>query len=300
MRCTVRYPLFMFLLMVGASCSNRPDGIIAEGAKPERLSDAYSFTEGPASDILGNVFFTDQPNDQIIKWNAEDQSLLVFKAPSGRANGLYFDNEGHLLAAADEHNELWRIRSDGNVDTLITHFEGKKLNGPNDLWVDKQGGIYFTDPYYQRPYWERTKPEIDEQRVYYVSPENGTISIAAKGFMKPNGIIGTPDGKTLYVADIGADTTYSFTIHADGSLGDRTLFAELGSDGMTLDNQGNVYLTGKGVTVFNGQGTQIEHIAIDQDWTANVTFGGKDQNMLFITAKSAVYTLQMNVHGVRY
>ena len=282
------------------SCKAQHSSIIADDALLVKVDSTYSFTEGPASDKDGNVCFTDQPNDKIIKWHANDNSLSIFKEPSGRANGLYFDHDGNLLAAADENNELWRIDSNGNVDTLLTSFEDKKLNGPNDIWVDLKGGIYFTDPYYQREYWTRTKAEISEKNVYYISPDGKEVSIIASGFVQPNGIIGTPDGKTLYVADIGDRKTYAYTIQPNGTLTGKKLFTNMGSDGMTIDNKGNIYLTGDGVTVFNKKGEQIHHIPINENWTANITFGGKDQNILFITAMGAIYTLKMNVKGVRY
>lgn len=282
------------------SCKAQHSSIIADDALLVKVDSTYSFTEGPASDKDGNVYFTDQPNDKIIKWHANDNSLSIFKEPSGRANGLYFDHDGNLLAAADENNELWRIDSNGNVDTLLTSFEDKKLNGPNDIWVDLKGGIYFTDPYYQREYWTRTKAEIPEKNVYYISPDGKEVSIIASGFVQPNGIIGTTDGKTLYVADIGDKKTYAYTIQPNGTLTGKKLFTNMGSDGMTIDNKGNIYLTGDGVTVFNKKGEQIHHIPINENWTANITFGGKDQNILFITAMGAIYTLKMNVKGVRY
>ena len=282
------------------SCKAQHSSIIANDALLVKVDSTYSFTEGPASDKDGNVYFTDQPNDKIIKWHANDNSLSIFKEPSGRANGLYFDHDGNLLAAADENNELWRIDSNGNVDTLLTSFEDKKLNGPNDIWVDLKGGIYFTDPYYKREYWTRTKAEISEKNVYYISPDGKEVSIIASGFVQPNGIIGTPDGKTLYVADIGDKKTYAYTIQPNGTLTGKKLFTNMGSDGMTIDNKGNIYLTGDGVTIFNKKGEQIHHIPINENWTANITFGGKDQNILFITAMGAIYTLKMNVKGVRY
>lgn len=282
------------------SCKAQHSSIIADDALLVKVDSTYSFTEGPASDKDGNVYFTDQPNDKIIKWHANNNSLSIFKEPSGRANGLYFDHDGNLLAAADENNELWRIDSNGNVDTLLTSFEDKKLNGPNDIWVDLKGGIYFTDPYYQREYWTRTKAEISEKNVYYISPDGKEVSIIASGFVQPNGIIGTPDGKTLYVADIGDKKTYAYTIQPKGTLTGKKIFTNMGSDGMTIDNKGNIYLTGDGVTVFNKKGEQIHHIPINENWTANITFGGKDQNILFITAMGAIYTLKMNVKGVRY
>jgi gluconolactonase len=219
--------------------------------------------------------------------------------PSGRANGLYFDHDGNLMAAADEKFELWRIDPKKNVTVLLDAYKGKKLNGPNDLWVDPEGGIYFTDPYYQRPYWERKEKEIEKQQVFYLTPDMDELRVVVNDFVQPNGIIGSADGKLLYIADIGDKKTYSYTIEDDGSLINKTLFCSMGSDGMTLDNQGNVYLTGEGVTVFNPKGEQILHIAVPQNWTANVTFGGKDQRKLFVTAMNSVYTLDMNVAGVR-
>ncbi|MDP5060612.1 MAG: SMP-30/gluconolactonase/LRE family protein [Maribacter sp.] len=293
--------IFTYLLLTAiVSCKSHQKTLVADGSELVRVANNFSFTEGPASDKNGNVYFTDQPNNKILKWNHTDNSISTFMESSGRANGLYFDNDENLLAAADDENELWRIHKTGEIDTLITDFEGKKLNGPNDLWVDLKGGIYFTDPYYQREYWTRTEADIKEKNVYYISPDLKNISIVAKGLAQPNGIIGTLDGKTLYVADIGDKKTYSYSIQEDGSLSDRTLFTDMGSDGMTIDNKGNVYLTGAGVTIFNSQGEQLKNIPINENWTANVTFGGENQDVLFITAMGSVYTLQMNVHGVRY
>ena len=116
---------------------------------------------------------------------------------------------------------------------------------------------------------------------------------------RSNGIIGTADGKTLYVADIGAGKTYAYAVEADGSLTGKRLFCGLGSDGMTIDSEGNVYLTGKGVTVFDKAGKQIDHLDIPEPWTANVTFGGKDRDLLFITASTSLYGAKLRVKGVR-
>lgn len=293
--------LFLFVIFgSNIACISQSKNIIADGASLAMVADGYAFTEGPASDKDGNVYFTDQPNNSILKWDAQSNTVLTVMKPSGRANGLYVDNQGNLLAAADEQNELWQIDADNNISIILHHFENKKFNGPNDLWVDKKGGIYFTDPYYQRSYWERKEPELTEQLVYYLAPKSKKVIAIADKLVRPNGIIGTADGKILYVADIGDQKTYSYSIANDGSLHDRKLFTNMGSDGMTIDNQGNVYLTGDGVTVFDPKGNQIEHIKTGADWTANVTFGGPEQNILFITASKAVYTLNMNVNGVRW
>lgn len=287
------------ILLFSIGCNAQKSELVADNATLTLVAADYKFTEGPAMDKNGDVYFTDQPNNRIIKWSASDNSVSVYMEEAGRANGLYFDHDGSLLACADEYFELWKIDNSKNHIVLVDEFQGKKLNGPNDLWVDPKGGIYFTDPYYQRPYWERIEKEIEEERVYYLTPDRTELRIVAEDLVQPNGIIGTPDGKTIYIADIGDKKTYSFTISDNGDLHNKKLFAELGSDGMTIDNQGNVYLTGNGVTVFNKRGEEILQIPVPQKWTANVTFGGSDQSVLFITAMNSVYTMDMNVNGVR-
>jgi len=271
--------------------------IIADGETLQLISNQFSFTEGPAVDKKGNIFFTDQPNNKIWKYDTEGK-LSVFLDKAGRSNGMYFDNKGNLVTCADEHNQLWSIKPNGKISILLKDLNGLHFNGPNDLWIDKKDGIYFTDPYYQRDYWTRKSPEIKEQKVYYLGKNKALVAVA-ENLVQPNGIIGNPDGKYLYVADIGANKTYRYSITADGKLFDQTLFASLGSDGMTIDELGNIYLTGKGVTVYDPSGKLIEHIDIPQEWTANITFGGKGKNLLFITASKAVYILKMKVKGVQ-
>ncbi|MCF8362802.1 MAG: SMP-30/gluconolactonase/LRE family protein [Prolixibacteraceae bacterium] len=289
----------MFLIAVFTlSCSTKPASIVDEKTGLKKKSDDFTFTEGPAADQNGNVYFTDQPANRILKWDAGNDSISVFMEDAGRSNGLYFRKENELLACADEKNELWLIDPETKqVDVLVDNFKGKKLNGPNDMWVDKYGGIYFTDPYYERDYWENPGQELEKRNVYYLTSDYSLVAIADSQLVQPNGIIGTPDGKTLYVADIGDNKTYQYSINGEGKLTNRTLFCEMGSDGMTIDEQGNVYLTGEGVTVFNKNGDQILHIPNHEDWTANVTFGGKENKTLFITAMGSVYTLEMNVKG---
>jgi gluconolactonase len=270
--------------------------VVAAGAKLERLAGGFGFTEGPAADAAGNVFFTDQPNNRIYRWSV-DGELSVFHENPGRANGLYLDKHGNLLACADLNNELWQIDMQGRVTVLVKDYGGKKLNGPNDLWVDRKGGVYLTDPYYYRDYWNRGPMEQDGQHVYYLTPDRSELIRVTTDLVQPNGIIGTPDGKLLYIADIGAGKTYSYRINTDGRISHKTLFCSMGSDGMTIDNQGNIYLTGDGVTVFNLRGEEIEHIAVPESWTANVTFGGKERQTLFITAQDSLYSMRMRVKG---
>ncbi len=273
-------------------------GIIAPSAKVQKLSGGFKFTEGPAADVHGNVFFTDQPNNRILKWSV-DGKLSTFHESPGRANGLYFDKNGNLLACADLDNELWSIDMNGSATILVRDYNGKKLNGPNDLWQDPKGGIYFTDPFYKRPYWNRGPMEQDGKHVYYLKPNRKELIRVTNDLVTPNGIIGTPDGRLLYVADLGDRKTYVYNTNADGTLSNKKLFCSMGSDGMTIDNEGNIYLTGRGVTVFNSAGEKIEHIPIDAGWTANVCFGGPDRHTLFITAQTSLYSLRMRVKGVQ-
>lgn len=272
--------------------------IIAPGAKVEKLAGGFTFTEGPASDRAGNVYFTDQPNNRILKWNVEGK-LSTFMEPCGRANGLCFDSQDNLWACADEKNELWKIDPSGKVEIVIKEYRGKLLNGPNDVWIRPDGGLYFSDPYYPRDYWQRGAMEQDGEHVYFLSADRKSLTRVSEDLKKPNGIIGTPDGKTLYIADIGGRKTYRYLIQPDGSLTQKTLFCEMGSDGMTIDSEGNVYLTGTGVTVFNSEGKQIEKIEMPEPgWVGNVCFGGKDRHTLFITASKNLFAIQMRVIGV--
>jgi gluconolactonase len=270
--------------------------VVAPGAKLEKLSGDFAFTEGATCDTNGNVFFTDQPNNRIMEWSA-DGKLSEFLKPAGRANGMMFDTKGNLIACADEHNQLWSIAQDKTVTILVTNYEGKYLNGPNDVWVAPNGGIYLTDPFYKRKWWDHDTMALPNEEVFHLSPDRKNLVRVTEDLQKPNGITGTPDGKNLFVADIQANQTWRYDILSDGSLTNKTLFCAKGSDGMTIDENGNLYLCGGGVTVFDKTGKQVDHIDVKENWTANVCFGGKDRKTLFITASTSLYSIRMNVKG---
>jgi len=261
------------------------------------VSSQFAFAEGASVDKKGNVFFTDQPNDKIWKYDING-NLTLYMEKSGRANGTYFDKKGNLIVCADENNQIWSIDKNKKTTVLFSDFEGKKVNGPNDIWIDAKGGIYFTDPYYQRDYWTRQKPEIEKQRVYYLPKGKKQATIVADDLLKPNGIVGTPDGKFLYVADMNANKTYRYPINPDASLGQKQVVLNQNSDGMTLDSEGNIYVTGKGVNIYKPTGEQIGHIEVPENWCGNICFGGKDKNILFITASKSLYTIATNAKGV--
>ena len=266
-------------------------------SKPQLISKQFAFTEGASVDKKGNVFFTDQPNNKIWEYST-DGKLSLFLDSAGRSNGMYFDKKGNLVTCADEHDQLWSISPDKKIKVLLTDLGGHLMNGPNDIWIDAKGGIYMTDPYYQRDYWTRKKPDLDGQKVYYLPKGKKQPIIVDANFKRPNGIVGTPDGKYLYVADIGDNKMYKYTIEKDGKLSNRELFTAQGGDGITLDERGNLYISGNGVTIYNPQGKKIGHIPVPEPWTANLCFGGVNKDVLFMTASKAIYILKMNVKGV--
>jgi len=274
----------------------RAAGVVAPDAKLEKLAGGFAFTEGPTCDAKGNLFFVDQPNNRIMEWSA-DGKLSTFMQPSGYANGMCFDANGGLIACADERNELWSIAPDKAVTVLITNFDGKYMNGPNDVWVSPNGSMYLTDPFYKRPWWNHTNMAQPSEEVFLLSPDRKKLTRMTDDLQKPNGITGTADGKQLFVADIRAGKTWRYEIQPDGTLTNKTLFCALGSDGMTIDREGNLYLTGKGVTVFDKEGKRVDHIDVPEKWSANVAFGGPDHKTLFITASESLYSIRLRIGG---
>jgi gluconolactonase len=288
--------ILLSILNISAIKAQEKDKLIKKNAKVEMAATGFIFTEGPAVAPNGSVYFTDQPNDRIHIWN-EKSVISLYLEGTGRSNGMYFNANGQLVTCADEKNQLAYFDENKKLITIHENYDGKHLNAPNDLWITPNGGIYFTDPYYHRKWWTEDHKEIQDTRgVYYLST-NKKITRVIDDFETPNGLIGTPDGKILYVADIQADKTWKYTIQPDGSLSNKTFFAPHGSDGMTIDNKGNVYLTSGKVWVYNPAGDLIKEIEFPEK-PANICFGGKKRNILFVTARKSIYTLKMRVKGV--
>ncbi len=286
----------LFVLSFSLTCFTNPpatpaEDLIAPGAKVKQLANGFRFTEGPACDAEGNVYFSDIPDNRIHKWSV-DGELTTFRENSGGANGLYFDRHGNLLACEGGNRRVTSIAPDGEVTVLADSFRGKKLNSPNDLWIDPRGGVYFTDP----RYGSQEDLEQDGFHVYYLPPSGEPLIRVLDNLVKPNGVVGTPDGKLLYVADAGDGKTYVYRIEPGGSLADRKLAAPVGSDGLTLDERGNLYLTRNVVHVYCPEGKKITAIEVPEA-PSNVCFGGKDRQTLFITARKGLYAIAMNVRG---
>lgn len=269
--------------------------LVAAGASVTKLADGFVFTEGPAVDADGNVYFSDVRTSKTYKWSV-DGELTTFREPSGAGNGMFFDRAGNLLVCESGDRRVTRVAMDGSVAVLADSYDGKKLNSPNDLWLDPKGGIYFSDPRFR----DQTGVEQDGNHVYYIPSDGAPIRRVIDDLVAPNGVLGTADGSRLYVADhgpfTGSEMTYVYDIQPDGSLGGPQIAAPQGSDGMTLDEHGNLYLTSAGVDVYSPSGEKIVSIAVPEQPT-NVVFGGTDRQTLFITARTGVYSLRMAVRG---
>jgi gluconolactonase len=263
----------------------------------KRLADGMKFTEGPVADGKGSVYYSDIPNNRIMKWDGKANS--VWREGSGGANGLRIDKDGSLVACEGGGRRVVRIAvADQKVTVLADAWEGKKLNSPNDLVIDSKGGIYFTDPRYGK----RDDMELDKEAVYYVPPGGGKLLRVADDLTRPNGI--QIDGQKLYVADAGAGKTYVYGMNPDGTLKDKREFVAKGSDGMKVDEKGNVYLTTGGmVQIFAPDGKPAGTILMPEveiagkkvkEGPANLAFDGKT---LYITARTGFYSVEMKVSG---
>ena len=294
---TALFSFAYFCVCAGANAQISGDKTLFATDSLTLISSQFKFTEGASTDAKGNVFFTDQPNNQIWKYDTEGK-LSLFVPKAGRSNGTYFDHKGNLITAADEHNELWTIDKKGTASLLYKNPPGQNLNGPNDLWIDAKGGIYFTDPYYQRDYWSRKAPDLVGEKVYYLPKGKNELLTVDDKLVRPNGIVGTSDGKTLYVADAMANKIYQYDIEKDGRLTNRRIFLNRGSDGITLDDSGNLYLTGIDVVIYSSTGKELATIKVPEKRTGNICFGGKNKDILFIAASKSVFKIKMNVKGV--
>jgi gluconolactonase len=291
---TKRLAIALVLAATATALAQETPAVIAPGAEARKLAGDFKFTEGPAADAQGNVYFTDIPANRILKWSVADGALSTFLENSGGANGLYFDKDGNLLACQGGERRLVSISPKGEVTVLADKYEGKRFNSPNDLWIAPNGGVYFTDP----RYGSRDGMEMDGEHVYYLTPDRKKVTRVISDMVRPNGVIGTANGRRLYVADHGAGQTYSYRINDDGTLSARQLFARQGSDGVSLDARSNVYLTGELISVYNRRGEKLAEIPVPET-PANLTFGGPDNRTLFITARTSFYSIPMEIQGAR-
>jgi gluconolactonase len=294
--------------------------IVPAGAKLEMLWDQGDFTEGPALAPDGSIFFSDI-GDSIWRYDPKTGKTDIFRKPSGRANGLMFNQQGDLIACEGANTGGGRRISitagiagptDGTVRTLADRYEGKRFNSPNDLAIDSQGRVYFTDPRYVG----NEPRELDFEAVYLVAAD-GSVKIATREVSKPNGILVSPDGKTVYVSDNnpqGSRYLVAFDVRSDGTLEDKRVLHDFGMgrgiDGMALDTAGNIYATAgsgekAGVYVFDPAGKPLAFVPTPGDPTNCDFGGGSDSSSLYVTCanskqpgtKYGLYRIKLNATG---
>jgi gluconolactonase len=272
------------------------EGGVAAG-ELRRMATGFQFTEGPIWHADGYFVFSDIPADRIYALKKGEPE--VYREPSGHSNGLAFDWQGRLVACEHGNRRVSRTEPDGTVATLADSYQGRRLNSPNDLAIKSDGSIYFTDP----PYGVRPEDrELDFQGVYRIGPD-GELTLLVDDFIKPNGIAFSPDEKVLYVDDTEKGWVRAFDVGEDGMLENGRVFARLEGpgrgrpDGMKVDVEGNVYVTGPGgVWVFDPAGKRFDMIETPEV-AANLAFGGAEGRTLFITASRSVYQVPVMYPG---
>ena len=279
--------------------------LIDADAQLEQLGTGCEFTEGPVWHAEGEfLLFSDIPANQMKKWTAEE-GITNFRVPSGKSNGLTYDKQGRLVTCEHANRRVSRTEADGTVVTIASHYEGKRLNSPNDVVVKSDGSIYFSDPPYglTADYGVEGEQDLDFQGVYRLSPDGQTLTLLVDDFDRPNGLCFSPDESILYIDDTERMHIRAFDVQPDGTIANGRVFAEeegegAAPDGMKIDVHGNVYLTGPGgIWVFDTSG---QHLGIIQtpERSANLAWGGDDWSTLFITASTSLYSIQCKVSGI--
>lgn len=277
------------------SCKSNLDSLVEHPVEIIKVADGFRFTEGPAVNSIGYLYFSDIPNNKIYKWTPET-GLAQVSENVANSNGLYFNRGDELLACEMKARRISRMNKDGEMEVITDEYEGKKYNKPNDLWVHPGGGIYFTDPSY---YMIEADIEQDVEAVYYIPPGRDTVVRVSGHLPRPNGIVGTADGRILYVVSDTIHRTWKFIIQPDGSLSEKDLFVENGHDGLTLDARGNLYIANRdslSVDIYNPEGEFLESIVFPEE-PSNSCFGRPGDNTLYVTAVTSVYAVRMNVGG---
>jgi gluconolactonase len=305
MRYQIHLAVLALLVLAPTLPASDPQ-IVAADSRLEKVWCEGEFTEGPAYGPHGFIYFSDI-GDRIMHFDPATGQTTVYREPSGRANGLDFDPQGRLVAAEGANtggrSQVSITEKDGRVRTLADRWNGKRFNSPNDVTIDTQGRVYFTDPRYTG----KEPREIATESVYRVDPD-GMVTQIITDVQKPNGIVLSPDMKTLYLADSnpgGNQHLLAFPLRADGTVGAKRLLHDFGRqrgiDGMCVDEEGNIYGaagngTTAGVYVFSPHGEQRAFIPVPETPT-NCVFGGKERKTLYVTAGKSLYRIDVKQRG---
>jgi gluconolactonase len=285
--------------------SSRVLDLVAADAKVEKVAGDCQFTEGPVWHARDQyLLFSDIPANRMKKWTPEG-GLTDFRVPSGKSNGLTYDRQGRLIACEHANRRVSRTEADGTVVTLASHYQGKKLNSPNDVIVKPDGSIYFSDPPYGlgAEYGVQAEQEQPWQGVYRLSPDGQTLSLLVDDFDRPNGLCFSPDEQLLYINDTARMHVRVFAVKGDGTIDKGRLFAEEkgeggAPDGMKVDVLGNVYVTGPGgIWILSAQGEHLGTLRIPEG-ASNLAWTGPQWKTLIITATSSVYRFECKVAGI--
>ena len=270
----------------------------------ERLYDGCRWAEGPVYVPAGRyVVWSDIPNDRMLRWDEMTGNVGEFRQPAGHSNGNTLDREGRLVTCEHGNRRVSRTEHDGSISVLAEHFDGKRLNSPNDVIVRSDGSIWFTDPAYgiDSDYeGHRAASEIGACNVYRIDPATSHVAVVADDFDRPNGLAFSLDESQIYIADTRHNHIRVFDVNGAGPLGAGEVFAECTAghfDGFRLDDTGRLWAgVGDGVHCFDPDGTLIGKLHLPED-AANLTFGGLARNRLFITATTSLYSIRINVNG---
>ena len=260
----------------------------------EKVDAGFRFTEGPVWSREGFLLFSDVPNNRIRKLVPGERST-VFRDDSHGANGNTYDAQGRLYSCESKTRRVVRLDKKGNIEVLAEKWEGKRLNAPNDIVVRKDGHIYFTDPAFGD---QADTRELSFYGVYHITPK-GVMSLIAKPAGRPNGIAFSPNGRILYVDNSDDRNVRAYDLDRNGEVSnERVLVSNIDGvpDGMKVDEKGNLYITAKGIAVYTPEGKLLQNIELSET-PANCAFGDPDLQTLYITARTSLYRIRLNVKG---
>jgi gluconolactonase len=285
-------PFFAILLFIWSAAAQD-----FANMRIDKVAAGYAYAEGPAWSPSGFLIFGDIPNNKLLQFTP-GQPANVFRENSNGATGNRFDAQGRLYSCESHSRRVTRTDKKGKVEILAERWQGKRLNAPNDLAIRKDGDIYFTDPAFGN---QQDTRELDFFGVYHIS-RKGDLEVVAKPKGRPNGIALSPDGRTLYVSNSDEKNVRAYDLNKNGEASnERTLISGMEGvpDGICVDEKGDLYVAANHVLVYSPEGKPIGMIQTEET-PSNCSFGDPDFGSLYITARTSVYRVRLDVKGVSY